>query len=45
MKVVELSEKKLVGIRVVCPGDEYVNEIPKASIKLKERLNEIKDVA
>lgn len=44
MKVVELSEKKLVGIRVVCPGDQYVNEIPKASFKLKERLNEIKDV-
>jgi len=44
MKVVELSEKKLVGIRVVCPGDQYVIEIPKASFRLKERLNEIIDV-
>jgi predicted transcriptional regulator YdeE len=44
MKIVELSEKKLVGIRVTCPGDQYVNEIPKASFKLKERLNEIKGV-
>jgi Uncharacterized protein conserved in bacteria len=44
VKVVELSEKSLVGIRVVCPGDQYVNEIPKAAFKLKERLNEISDV-
>jgi predicted transcriptional regulator YdeE len=44
VKVVELSEKKLVGIRVVCPGDQYVIEIPEASFKLKNRLNEIKDV-
>jgi len=44
VKVVELNEKKLVGIRVVCSGDQYVNEIPKASYKLKERLNEINDV-
>ncbi|TVX96257.1 GyrI-like domain-containing protein [Cohnella terricola] len=44
MRIVELNEKKLVGIRVVCPGDQYVNEIPKASFKLKERLNEINDV-
>lgn len=44
MKVVELGEKKLVGLRVVCPGDQYVHEIPKASFKLKERLNEIRDV-
>ncbi|QJD82909.1 GyrI-like domain-containing protein [Cohnella herbarum] len=43
MRVVELNEKKLVGIRVICPGDQYVNEIPKASLKLKERLNEIND--
>ncbi|MGO4785861.1 GyrI-like domain-containing protein [Paenibacillus sp. 2KB_20] len=44
MKVVELHELKLVGIRVVCSGDQYVNEIPKASVKLKERLHEIHDV-
>jgi predicted transcriptional regulator YdeE len=44
VEVVELNEKKLVGIRVICSGDQYVNEIPKASIKLKERLNEINDL-
>lgn len=44
MKVVELSEMRLVGIRVICHGDQYVNDIPKASFKLKERLNEINDV-
>ncbi|WGU96455.1 GyrI-like domain-containing protein [Paenibacillus dendritiformis] len=41
MRVIELKEMKLVGLRVVCPGDQYVNEIPKASFVLKERLNEI----
>lgn len=44
MKVVELHEMKLVGIRVVCPGDQYVHEIPKASVELKERLQEIREV-
>ncbi|WP_316246782.1 hypothetical protein [Paenibacillus ihumii] len=43
MKIVELNEKKLVGIRVICPGDQYVSEIPKAAIQLKERLGEIKE--
>jgi predicted transcriptional regulator YdeE len=42
MKVVELGEMKLVGLRVVCPGDRYVIEIPKAILVLKERLQEIK---
>jgi hypothetical protein len=32
VKVVQLAEKKLVGVRVVCPGDEYVNEIPNAGV-------------
>ncbi|GAA0134883.1 hypothetical protein YSY43_17230 [Paenibacillus sp. YSY-4.3] len=44
MKIVELNAKKLVGIRVVCPGDEYVSEIPRAAVQLKERLSEIKEV-
>ncbi|GAA0358445.1 GyrI-like domain-containing protein [Bacillus horti] len=43
MKVVELDEMMLVGIRVVCPGDQYVNEIPKATLRLKERLSEIEN--
>lgn len=41
MKIIELHEMKLVGIRVVCPDDQYVHEIPKASFQLKERLKEI----
>ncbi len=44
VKIIELDEKKLVGIRVICPGDQYVNEIPKASYDLKQRLSEINDV-
>ncbi|WP_144512949.1 GyrI-like domain-containing protein [Bacillus sp. FJAT-22090] len=43
-EVKELGEIKLVGFRVLCPGDEYVNEIPKASIELQKRLHEIQQV-
>lgn len=39
-----LGELKLVGFRVLCPGDQYVVEIPKASFLLSERLDEIKNV-
>nr|WP_226675947.1 GyrI-like domain-containing protein [Mesobacillus jeotgali] len=38
------SEMKLVGIRVLCPGDQYIVEIPKASKRLSERMNEIANV-
>lgn len=44
MKVVELNRMNLVGIRVICPGDQYVHEIPRASVIFKERLNEISGV-
>jgi predicted transcriptional regulator YdeE len=44
MRVVHLESKKLVGLRVVCDGDQYVNEIPKASDVLRERLNQIRNV-
>lgn len=44
MKIAELGQKKLVGIRVVCAGDQYVHEIPKAAVQLKERLAEIKSL-
>ncbi len=37
-------EIKLVGIRVLCPGDDYIKEIPKASKQLSERADEIKNV-
>jgi predicted transcriptional regulator YdeE len=41
INIIDLEEKKLVGLRVVCPGDQYVHEIPKATARLIERLNEI----
>ncbi|MEH7236854.1 GyrI-like domain-containing protein [Bacillus sp. JJ1562] len=40
----ELGELKLVGFRVLCSGDQYVVEIPKASFRLSERITEIKQV-
>ena len=40
----ELDEIKLVGFRVLCAGDEYIVEIPKASFRLSERISEIKQV-
>ncbi|MHC0038852.1 GyrI-like domain-containing protein [Pseudoneobacillus sp. C159] len=39
-----LDEIKLIGFRVLCPGDQYIIEIPKASLKLSERISEIKHV-
>jgi predicted transcriptional regulator YdeE len=44
MKVKKIGELKLVGFRVVCPGDHYIIEIPKAAAKLKERVDEIQDL-
>lgn len=44
MYVVELGEKKLIGIRVICPGDQYAVEIPKTAHRLKDRLIEIAGV-
>lgn len=40
----ELDEIKLVGFRVLCPCDQYIIEIPKASLQLSERISEIKQV-
>lgn len=40
----ELDEVRLVGFRVLCSGDQYVAEIPKASLKLSKRISEIKHV-
>lgn len=40
----ELSELRLVGFRVVCSGDQYIEEIPKASLQLSKRIREIKHV-
>lgn len=40
----ELDEIKLVGSRILCPGNQYIIEIPKASLQLNERISEIKHV-
>jgi AraC family transcriptional regulator len=40
----ELGELKLVGFRVLCDGNQYIKEIPKASQKLQHRLHDIKHV-
>ncbi|NMH68227.1 GyrI-like domain-containing protein [Bacillus sp. RO3] len=42
--VKELTELKLIGYRVLCAGERYAEEIPKAAIRLKEREGEIKHV-
>jgi predicted transcriptional regulator YdeE len=41
IKVKEIGGLNLVGFRVVCAGDQYTTEIPKAAAKLKERVDEI----
>ncbi|MBT2642477.1 GyrI-like domain-containing protein [Bacillus sp. ISL-41] len=43
-EVKRLPEMKLVGFRVLCPGDQYIVEIPKASKVLSERTGEIANV-
>lgn len=44
IEVRKLSDIKLVGFRVLCPGDQYIVEIPKATLLLSERINEIKHI-
>lgn len=44
IKVKIIGELKLIGFRIVCPGDQYIIEIPKAASKLKERVHEIQHI-
>ncbi|MFC0417160.1 GyrI-like domain-containing protein [Cytobacillus solani] len=44
MTIEELDELKLVGFRVLCSGDQYIVEIPKASFHLSKRINEVKHI-
>ncbi|ANX11403.1 transcription activator [Fictibacillus arsenicus] len=44
MSIRQLEELKLVGFRVLCDGDQYINEIPKASLALQDRIMDIKQV-
>jgi predicted transcriptional regulator YdeE len=43
-RIQELGELKLVGFRVLCPGDQYVVEIPLAAERLQERTKKIKHI-
>ena len=40
----ELGEIKLVGFRVLCEGEQYIHEIPKAASQLKNRIGEISQI-
>ena len=40
----DLEEIKIVGFRVLCEGDQYIDEIPKAAFQLNERIDEIQQV-
>ncbi|WP_226578174.1 GyrI-like domain-containing protein [Halobacillus litoralis] len=40
----DIGEVKIVGYRVVCEGEKYIKEIPKAAQLLKERTKEINHV-
>lgn len=40
----DLSGLKLVGFRVLCDGDNYIYDIPRAAKRLSNRLKEIKHV-
>ncbi|MBA2174920.1 GyrI-like domain-containing protein [Halobacillus locisalis] len=42
--VKEIGEVKLVGFRVLCEGERYMEEIPKAARSLNKRKKEIKHV-
>jgi len=42
VNIKDQGEMKLVGYRVQCPGDEFLIEIPKASINLHNRIDEVK---
>jgi len=43
MNIVQLEAKQLICLRIVCEGDQYVHEIPKAAAILQSRLAEIKE--
>lgn len=40
----ELDELRLVGFRVLSSGEQYLVEIPRASLRLSERISDIKQV-
>ncbi|WP_045521108.1 GyrI-like domain-containing protein [Neobacillus niacini] len=40
----ELDEIRLVGFRVLCSDNQFLVEIPKASLRLSESISEIKQV-
>lgn len=44
VQIKESNELKLVGFRVMCEGDQFITEIPKASLRLNDRVDEIQHV-
>ncbi|MFC4560034.1 GyrI-like domain-containing protein [Virgibacillus kekensis] len=42
--VKELGELKIVGFRVICEDEKYIEEIPKAAKELEERKEEIEHI-
>ncbi|TYS51980.1 GyrI-like domain-containing protein [Bacillus infantis] len=43
-RIVEMEEVYLIGFRVLCEGSQYIDEIPLAAKRLKERVSEIQGV-
>ncbi|QHA90887.1 GyrI-like domain-containing protein [Bacillus sp. N1-1] len=44
MHIEKLEQIHLIGIRVCCPAEEYLSEIPQASKRLEERKHKISHV-
>ncbi|MGM0847020.1 MAG: GyrI-like domain-containing protein [Bacillota bacterium] len=44
MERVEMGQFKIVGFRVLCPGDQYIKEIERASYLLEKGMSEIKHI-
>ncbi|EDL66299.1 GyrI-like domain-containing protein [Bacillus sp. SG-1] len=42
IKMIDMQDIQLVGFRVLCPGDQYINEIPVAAYRLENHTHEIK---
>ncbi|GKV56244.1 hypothetical protein NCCP2222_21910 [Sporosarcina sp. NCCP-2222] len=43
-QVKKWGELKLVGYRILCEGDQYITEIPKASLRLQDKQEDIPHV-
>lgn len=39
IKMIDMQDIKLVGFRVLFPGDQYINEIPVAAYRLENQTH------